>query len=110
MATTLAAGRFDIALSQRPRGSSIDVLPPRLYPGRPATIRPLARRRREASTSRVAPPWVSGWSCNEEQAGQAFYVERSQITTKSARRTKKTRAFRSNLSGGMEARFERRVR
>jgi len=54
--------------------SSIDVLPPRLYPGswRIGTIRPLARRRREASTSRVAPPRVSGWSCNEEQAGQAF--------------------------------------
>ena len=57
----------------------------------------------------VAPQRLAGWSCNEEQAGQAFYVERSQITTKSARRTKKTRAFRSNLSGGMEARFERRA-
>ena len=38
----------------------------------------------------VAPQRLAGWSCNEEQAGQAFYVERSQITTKSARRTKKT--------------------
>jgi len=68
------------------------VLPPRLYPGswRAGTIRPLARRRREAPTLRVAPPRVSGWSCNEEQAGQAFYVARSQITAKSARRTKKT--------------------
>ena len=102
-------GRFDITISQRPRGRSIEVLPPRLYPGS-------SRPELSAPTAAVGVYVASrhkGW-----QAGVAMKSRRVRLFTWSDRRLRRNRlgeqkrpcrAFRSNLSGGLEARFERRA-
>jgi hypothetical protein len=87
------------------------VLPPRLYPGRAGTIRPLG------STAAVGVD-VAGRAAEVGRTGVAMKSRRVRLFRWRDHRSLRNRlgeqkgpcrAFRSNLSGGLEARFERRV-
>jgi len=105
-------GRFDITISQRPRGRYIDVLPPRLYPGswRPERSAPWldggGRRRRRGSRRRG---WQAGVAMKSRRVRLFRWRDRRPRRNRFGEQKRPCRAFRSNLPGGLEARFERRA-